>query len=157
MFYKICQIHIISNMIDLGLFIEKSLSQVFSRIKLHNKKDLEIFFFLLKKVISIWGQFCITAVVQINILHWKCLSLLRSTRKLTSKYIFLDPFFYVILSGQKLLISCLSISIMSNKNIHRWGLIKNVSSYLYWDFHQVIRRFLCLYLIIMFNCIQTQI
>ena len=40
-------------MIDLGLFFEKSLSQVFGRTKLQ-KKDLEIYFFvLLKKVIAI--------------------------------------------------------------------------------------------------------
>ena len=41
------------DMIDLGFFLEKSLSQVFCRIKLR-KKDLEIYiYFLLKKVIVI--------------------------------------------------------------------------------------------------------
>ena len=41
------------DMIDLVFFLEKSLSQVFGRIKLR-KKDLEIYiYFLLKKVIVI--------------------------------------------------------------------------------------------------------
>ena len=40
------------DMIDLGLFIEKFLSQVFGRIKLHKKGSKNIFL-LLKKVITI--------------------------------------------------------------------------------------------------------
>ena len=41
-------------MIDLGFFFfEKSLSEVFGRIKLHKKGSRNIYFFFLKKVIPI--------------------------------------------------------------------------------------------------------
>ena len=56
---NICGYWVLS-MINLGLFVEKSLSEVFGRIK----KDLEIFFcLLLKKVISIKRsmlQYCVS-------------------------------------------------------------------------------------------------
>ena len=40
-------------MIELDFFsLEKSFYQVYGRIKLHKRKDIQIYFFLLKKVIA---------------------------------------------------------------------------------------------------------
>ena len=52
-------VHISTYMIELGLFIEKSLYQVFGRLKLH-KIDLEIYFIYFRKLSRFRGQFSST-------------------------------------------------------------------------------------------------
>ena len=52
------------NIIDLGLFLEKSISKVFGSIKLHKKGSRNIIFVLLKKLSLFRGKFYSTGLVQ---------------------------------------------------------------------------------------------
>ena len=90
-------------MVDLGpFFLEKSLLEVFGRMKYHKKKEpRNVYIFLLKKVISLRGQFCSTALVIDTFLcqilfctnaYYK-INLLIEITFLSKKNIFLNPFF----------------------------------------------------------------
>ena len=50
-------------MIDLGLFFEKSLSEVIGRTKLHTQIPRNMFVFYLKNLCRLRGQFCSTELV----------------------------------------------------------------------------------------------
>ena len=55
-------VHIL-NMINLGLFIEKSLSEVFGQIKLYKKRSRDIFFFKIRKLSRLKCKFYSTPLV----------------------------------------------------------------------------------------------
>ena len=99
-------------MIDLGIFFEKSIS--YGRIKFHKKTVKYNFFVYLRKFSRLRVQFCSTALVIDTFL----IDLLIEISFLSKKKYISRSFFTQFLRP-KLLISCLSISIMANTYVQR--------------------------------------
>ena len=84
--------------------LDKSLSEVFGRTKLHKKGSRNIYFFYLRNLSRLSGQIYSTGLVQSNFWHKKCLLLTQyyiidlligitfSRKKI---YIFLDPLIFM--------------------------------------------------------------
>ena len=82
-------------MIDLGLFsLEKSLSEVFGRIKLEKKRCIYIFSFYLRNLSRLRGQFCSTAlVIDTYVKYCSVLTQYYTIDLIENKIYILDPFF----------------------------------------------------------------